>query len=101
MRISRTTLIIAQLEVLKSIPEELVWINTFNSECSIQTYKLATQQFIQFFGIQTPDQISMKSPLSSNITLLSSLAKNLVLSVLTNVKSQDCFVLVSMASCRW
>jgi len=48
---------IAQLEVLKSIPEELVWINNFNSECSIQTYKLATQQFIQFFGIQTPDQL--------------------------------------------
>lgn len=48
---------LAPLEVLKNIPEELVWINNFNSECSIQTYKLATQQFLQFFDIQTPDQL--------------------------------------------
>jgi len=45
------------IEALKSIPEELIWISNFNSQCSVQTYKLATKQFIQFLGIKPPEQL--------------------------------------------
>ena len=45
------------IKSLQQVPEELLWISNFNSTASIQTYKLATQQFIQFFGIQTQEQL--------------------------------------------
>lgn len=46
-----------RIEALKSIPEEVLWISNFNSQASIQTYQLATQQFLKFFDIETPEQL--------------------------------------------
>lgn len=46
-----------KLETLKEIPEEMLWLANFNSDCSIQTYRLAVRQFMLFFGIETPEQL--------------------------------------------
>jgi hypothetical protein len=35
-----------KLEIIKQIPEELLWINNFNSKRSRQIYQIVTKKFI-------------------------------------------------------
>jgi integrase/recombinase XerD len=45
------------LEIINQVPEELLWINNFNSKRSRQTYQIATRQFISFLKIKTPEEL--------------------------------------------
>ena len=46
-----------KLEIINQVPEELLWINNFNSKRSRQTYQIATKKFIEFFKIKTPEEL--------------------------------------------
>ena len=46
-----------KLEIINQVPEELLWINNFNSKRSRQTYQIATRQFISFLKIKTPEEL--------------------------------------------
>ena len=45
------------LEIINQVPEELLWINNFNSKRSRQTYQIATKKFIDFFKIKTAEEL--------------------------------------------
>jgi integrase/recombinase XerD len=46
-----------KLEIINQVPEELLWINNFNSKRSRQTYQIATKKFIDFFKIKTAEEL--------------------------------------------